>query len=101
MKNNSQNTVALNLMKIREYTGYSVETLANLLGVDEKMIEQWENGKAEPTLTQVLLLSRLYGVPVDDIFCDYKVVETLPEDKKEEFNHNAWMNRISNRSYCW
>lgn len=101
MNNNNQNMIAVNLMKIREHTGYAPETLAKLLNVDEKVIEQWESGKTEPTLSQVLLLSRLYGVSVDDIFCDCKVVEQLPDDKKEEFNHNAWLNRISNRRYCW
>lgn len=101
MNRNNPNKIAVNLKKIRENTGYSPETLAKLINVDKIQIEQWEAGKTEPILSQVLLLSRLYGVPVDDIFCDCKVVELLPEDKKEEFNHNALLNRISNRRYCW
>lgn len=101
MNKDNQNTIALNLVKIREYIGYSQETLAKLLNVDEKMIEQWELGKSEPTLSQALLLSRLYGIPLEDIFCDCKVSEVLPDDAKEEFNHNAWLNRISNRRYSW
>ncbi len=93
--------ISANLLKIREYTGYSRETLANLLGLDEKLIEQWESGETEPTISQVLLLSRLYGVPVDDMFCDCKVMDALQEDRKEEFNYNAWLNRIANQRYCW
>ncbi len=93
--------VSSNLLKIRECTGYSRETLAELLGFDEKLIEQWESGEIEPTISQVLLLSSLYGVSVDDIFCDCKVMDVLPENKREEFNHNAWLNRIANRRYCW
>lgn len=101
MMKNSQSIIALNLLKIREYTGYTVERLAELIGVDKELIEQWEAGVKEPTLSQGLLLSRLYGVPVDDIFCDCKTVEILTESKREEFNHDAWLNRIANRRYCW
>lgn len=101
MDEKKHSIVPANLLKIREYTGYSKETLAHLLGLDEKLIEQWESGEAEPTVSQVLLLSKLYGVPMDDIFCDCKVTDILQEDKREEFNHNAWLNRIANRRYCW
>lgn len=93
--------VSADLLRIREYTGYSKETLAKLLGLDEKLIGQWESGEIEPTISQVLLLSRLYGIPVDDIFCSCEVMDVLPEDKREEFNHNAWLNRVANRRYCW
>ncbi len=101
MDEKKHSIISEKLLKVREYTGYSKATLANLLGLDEKLIEQWESGETEPTVSQVLLLSRLYGVPVDDIFCDCKVMDNLPEDKWEEFNHNAWLNRIANRRYCW
>ena len=101
MDEKKHSIVSANLLKIREYTGYSKTTLANLLDLDEKLIEQWESGETEPTVSQVLLLSRLYGVPVDDIFCNCKVMDNLPEDKRENFNHNAWLNRIANRRYCW
>lgn len=100
MNKENQNTIAKNLMKIREYMGYSVETLAKLINVDETLIEQWEAGTKEPALSQGLLLSKLYGIPVDDIFCDCKLTEILPEEKKAEFNHNVWLNRITNRGYC-
>ena len=99
MDERKRDMVSSNLLKIREYTGYSKETLANLLDLDEKLIEQWESGETEPTISQVLLLSRLYGVSVDDIFCNCKIMDFLPEDKQEEFNHNAWLNRIANRRY--
>ena len=80
--------------------GYSKQKLANLLDLDEKLIDQWESGEVEPTVSQVLLLSRLYDVSVDDIFGNYKVIENLQEGKREEFNRNARLNRIVNRRYC-
>ena len=100
MDRENRNTIANNLLKIRERMGYSAEKLGKLLGVNDTVIHQWESGEKEPTLSQGLLLGRLYGVPVDDLFCDCKLTETLPDGKAEEFNHDAWLNRISNSRCC-
>lgn len=100
MDRENKNTIANNLVKIRERMGYSVEKLGKLLGVNDAVIHQWETGEKEPTLSQGLLLGRLYGVPVDDLFCDCKLTECLPEGKNEAFHHDAWLNRISNRRCC-
>lgn len=101
MKTQSKSTIATNLKKVREQTGYSVETLANLLDVDIELILKWEEGTEEPTLSMGLLLSKLYGVSVDDIFYNVEIDEGIPKEKKDDFRHNAWLNCLSNRSRCW
>lgn len=101
MRIQSINVIAEKLKKIRERAGYSMETLANLLNVDTELISKWEDGIEEPTLSKSLLLSKLYGVSVNDIFYDVDVDKEIPEEKQDDFQHNAWVNRISNRSCAW
>ncbi len=41
---------------------------AAALGVSNQTICNWENGKAEPTISQARKLSELYGMDLDYIF---------------------------------
>jgi len=38
------------------------------LGVSEKLVSQWETGRAEPTTDAALFLARLYGVDAGELF---------------------------------
>lgn len=101
MKEQSTCTIADNLKSMREDARYSVETLADLLDVDTELITKWEVGAEEPTLSQSLLLSKLYGVPVNDLFYNVKVEEYIPNEKKDDFKYNARVNQLLHRSYWW
>ena len=41
---------------------------AELLGVSNKTVVNWENGTTEPTLSQLRKMSELSGIPMDFIF---------------------------------
>ena len=42
--------------------------LAEILGVSNATIVNWESGKTEPNLTQLKKISELSGIPMDFIF---------------------------------
>lgn len=42
--------------------------LADILGVSNATIVNWENGRTEPNLTQLKKISELSGIPMDFIF---------------------------------
>lgn len=42
--------------------------LADKLGVSNSTIVNWENGRTEPSLTQLKKISELSGIPMDFIF---------------------------------
>lgn len=100
MEKQIMSVIAESLKKIRTRAGYSIEALAKLLGVERETVSKWEDGTEEPTLSMGLLLSKLYGVSVNDIFCNVEVDREIPEENREDFCHNAWVNRVSNRRYC-
>lgn len=52
---------------LRLNNGYSREELAQKIGISADVITQWEIGVLTPDVGDVLALSNLYGVSVDDI----------------------------------
>ncbi len=54
----------------REQAGWSQGELARRLGVSRQTINAVETDKYDPSLPLALRLSRLFGVPVPDLFID-------------------------------
>ena len=60
----------MSLRAARVNAGLRLDDTAKALGVSSKTISNWENGNAEPRISQCVKLGRLYGLPLDDIiFC--------------------------------
>ncbi len=68
------------LKKLRTENNLSQEKLAEKLGVSRQSISKWEQGYAVPDTDNMLKLSKLYGVSVDDILnCVESPKESLAE----------------------
>ena len=87
------------LKKLREQHNYSVKELSIYFNGDENLIKAWELGVAEPTISQCLILSKLYGVSVDEMFTEYDMRTAVPSEHREKFEYEARLNRIANRWY--
>lgn len=57
----------LNIKSIREARGMSQKYVAVSLGVRPPQVSKWEAGATEPTIENLVKLSRLFGVTVDQI----------------------------------
>lgn len=44
------------------------DEIARKLHVGKQTIVSWEKGETEPKVSQALLLSKIYGIPLDNIF---------------------------------
>ena len=99
MEKKNMSIIGDSLKRKRERAGYSIEKLANLLDVEVELISKWENGTEEPTISQILVLSKLYGMSVNDIFHRVEVEREIPEEMRDDFRRSVRANRISNRSY--
>lgn len=51
--------------ELREARGWSHEELAHKLNVDESLVHDWENDKAEPDDAAILEMSHHYGMSQD------------------------------------
>ena len=55
------------LFELRKAAGLSQSQAARLLGLSDKAVSKWENGRAKPTTEALRKLSALYRVPVEEL----------------------------------
>lgn len=68
------------LYELRMRANLTQEDLANKLGVTNKAISKWENGKAKPTTNMLKKISVLFNVPID------KLLQIKNEEEKKQIN---------------
>ena len=79
------------LVKLRKINGWSQEGLAENLNVSRQAISRWESGTAQPDASNVLNLSKLFGVTADYLLndeyesdLDVPVVKQTKSDAKDK-----------------
>lgn len=55
------------IQQIREQNGMSQEQLAKDLAVTRQAVSKWENGKSLPDIENLMYISDLYGVSLDEL----------------------------------
>ena len=56
------------IQQLRKERGFTVRDLQKFFGFEEPTaIYHWQNGKNRPTVDNLCALSKLFGVPMDDI----------------------------------
>lgn len=70
----------LKVYSMRKLNKMSQKDLADMLGVTNKAISKWENGDAMPSLRQIVALSEIFNVSLDDLLKDQ--TESVKEIKK-------------------
>ncbi len=56
-----------NIKRLREKKGISVVNLAKMLGITHIAIYIWQNGRAIPSVDNLVALSKIFGVSIEDI----------------------------------
>lgn len=71
------------IVRLRKINGMSQEDLAEKISVSRQAISRWEGGTAQPDATNILQLSKLFGVTTDYLLNDeYESDEDLPKVKE-------------------
>ena len=91
--------ISVILKELREEQKYSPSELAGLLGVGETIILDWESGVAEPTLSEGLLLSKLYNIDLNDMFSEFDEIAMVPRTSVTAFQQATRRNHYINRWY--
>ena len=58
---------AQRLLEFRKANGYSQEELAEKIGVSRQAISKWERSESSPDTDNLIALSNLYGVTIDEL----------------------------------
>ena len=69
------------LSQLRKEKGLTQLELAEMLNISRQAVSRWEVGTAIPALDNLVILSELYGVPLDDLV--QKEVPTLPVPEEQ------------------
>lgn len=71
------------IIQLRKSNGWSQEGLAEKLNVSRQAISRWEGATAQPDATNILQLSKLFGVTTDYLLNDeYESDNDLPKVKE-------------------
>lgn len=68
----------LKLKKVREEKGFTQAEIAEYFGLSRQAISQWERGIAYPDIDNLMLLCKLYQVPINNL------IPSSEEDNIEE-----------------
>ena len=78
------------LFELRKEKGYSQEELADKLNVARQTVSKWENGTTTPDFDNLIELSKLFEISIDDFvgndFKKEKLNETQDEQNEENLN---------------
>lgn len=66
------NILGNNLTKIRNSKGYTRDNVAELTGISKFTYRSWEYGRYEPNPEQLIVLSRTFGVSIDELVGNVK-----------------------------
>ena len=87
------------MKELREKMNYLPSELAGLLGVEESTVLDWESGAVEPTISEGLLLSKLYNIDLNDMFLECDEMAMVPHAAVAAFQQATRQNRYINRWY--
>lgn len=78
--------IADRLVELRRSHGFSQEELAHRLGLSRQAISKWERAEASPDTDNLIALSRLYGISLDELLLidTPTPAEEAPEAEPEE-----------------
>lgn len=73
--------IANRLVQLRKQHGYSQEELAAKLGLSRQAVSKWERAEASPDTDNLIMLSRVYGISLDELL---KTDDPIPEPKPDK-----------------
>lgn len=73
--------IANRLVQLRKEHGLSQEELAAKLGISRQAVSKWERAEASPDTDNLILLSRVYGVSIDELL---RTEDPIPEPEPEK-----------------
>lgn len=76
--------IANRLVELRKKHGYSQEKLAEMLGLSRQAVSKWERAEASPDTDNLIMLSRLYEVSLDQLLNTDEADEEFVKDAEEK-----------------
>ncbi len=78
MENENKTSIAERIYELRKNSGKSQGELADMLNVSRQSVSKWENGTSNPEIENLVELSKIFDVSVDDII-NYDKTKTIKQ----------------------
>lgn len=93
------NKVKLNekIVSLRKKKGLSQQDLAEAMDVSRQAVSRWEVGTSLPSMENLLALSKLFEIPVDELTSAAELLD-LPEHGSENAGEGKKTSRLKGRS---
>ncbi len=94
--------IANRLINLRKKNGYSQEDLADKLGISRQAISKWERAESSPDTDNLIALSRLYQVSLDELLQTDEIKITDNASNSSEIKNNNVLNdkdKVNSRAY--
>ena len=77
------NNFSKNLRYLRIKKGFAQEKMESLIGIKRATWSNYENGKTNPTIKDIITFSKFFGITLDDlILTDLNALDPLPQKIK-------------------
>ena len=83
---NTRDTLHTNLKHYRMQKGLSQTEVADILGVSRQTISNWESQRSYPDLDNIVRLSDLYGITIDQLFGKEKSHDCISASEQPKEN---------------
>lgn len=81
---NLNKIIANNLATLRKKSNLTQMQLAEKINYSDKAISKWEKGDSLPSINVLMQLAEFYGVKIDDIVYEKKLVIPKKKNKREQ-----------------
>ena len=75
------------LQELRIQKGLTQEELADMLYVSRTAISKWESGRGYPNIDSLKVISKFFGVTIDELLSGDELLTIAEEDNKQRETH--------------
>ena len=68
------------ICQLRQERGMTQQQLADRLGISNKTVSKWENGTGVPSIDDLLNMSEIFHITIEELLCLDKKIDVNPDD---------------------
>ena len=80
-------TVSENIKYLRKQEGFTQQTFADALGIKRSLVGAYEEGRADPRISNLIKMSELFGIRIDDLI--ETSIHKMSEEEYAKFRQDA------------
>lgn len=80
----NQEKIGMFIAECRKEKNLTQKDLADKLGITDKAVSKWENGRCMPDISSLQALTSVLGITINELLAGERITEEDTEEKSEE-----------------